>query len=302
MTLLRDIQESATSSDVRLADTLRRCKILAARLQNTTFARWVDLELNGYPKDEPIPTYRVFENVHSAGNFVSLTLQAEFPIPNSALPKELRDRFANIKCRQSVAFYESLSTAPGSVLQAPWPPDLVAHMQERFVEAWSCVRAWQVIPPGSVVALLDAVRNRVLAFALEIEAQAPGAGEAPTGSGPPVPPERVNQIYFNIFGGTQTIGAGTDFTMATSTQIIQGDTASLGRYLAEELGVGAADVKALEVAIQADPAPIEKSVGARVKEWIGGMAAKGASGVWEVGKSVGTQVLIKAIEKYYGIG
>jgi Mg-chelatase subunit ChlD len=39
MSLLREIQDAATSGATPLADALRKCKILAARLQNKAFAR-----------------------------------------------------------------------------------------------------------------------------------------------------------------------------------------------------------------------------------------------------------------------
>jgi hypothetical protein len=55
MTLLRDIQEAALDSKVNLADLLRKCKVLAARLKHEEFATWVDWELNGYPERKMLP-------------------------------------------------------------------------------------------------------------------------------------------------------------------------------------------------------------------------------------------------------
>lgn len=59
MTLLRDIQNSAIDSDGKLSDLLRKCKVLAARLQNEELSQWVDAELNGYPSQENLPAYRI---------------------------------------------------------------------------------------------------------------------------------------------------------------------------------------------------------------------------------------------------
>jgi hypothetical protein len=93
MSLLREIQDAATSGATPLADVLRKCKILAARLQNKAFAQWVDLELNGYPEDEPLPAHRVIDPVQSKGHFVSFAYQGTFPIPLAVIPtSELRVR------------------------------------------------------------------------------------------------------------------------------------------------------------------------------------------------------------------
>lgn len=56
------------------------------------------------------------------------------------------------------------------------------------------MQAWKVIPIGAVVGVLDAVRNRVLNFVLEIEAEEPSAGEASINSNP-LPQERIQQIF-----------------------------------------------------------------------------------------------------------
>ena len=48
MSLLREIQDAAISSDVELSVLLRKCKVLAARLGNQDFKEWIDNELSGY--------------------------------------------------------------------------------------------------------------------------------------------------------------------------------------------------------------------------------------------------------------
>jgi Zn-dependent oligopeptidase len=56
---------------------------------------------------------------------------------------------------------------------------------------------------------LDEIRNRILNFVLEIEAQDPAAGEAALNSSP-VPPEKVNQIFNTyISGNVQNVATGS---------------------------------------------------------------------------------------------
>ena len=60
MSLLKEIQDLAVEPSVELSTLLRKCKILAARLGNPEFKVWVEFELNGYPDELTIPSYRVF--------------------------------------------------------------------------------------------------------------------------------------------------------------------------------------------------------------------------------------------------
>ena len=71
------------------------------------------------------------------------------------------------------------------------------------------MQAWKVIPITALIAALDEIRNRILNFVLEIEAQDPDAGEAALNSSP-VPPEKVNQIFNTyISGSVQNVATGS---------------------------------------------------------------------------------------------
>ena len=68
MSLLREIQNDAVNSNVKISDLLRKCKILAVRLGSTEFQSWINKELNGYSSEDELPEYRIIE-VNSKGNF-----------------------------------------------------------------------------------------------------------------------------------------------------------------------------------------------------------------------------------------
>ncbi len=96
MTLLRDIQEAVIDADVRISVVLRKCKVLAARLGNEDFEKWVDSELNGYKKIEYLPEYRIL-SVNSKGHFSgwggSGLRNADIPI--SCLPEEYQESYSH---------------------------------------------------------------------------------------------------------------------------------------------------------------------------------------------------------------
>jgi hypothetical protein len=153
---------------------------------------------------------------------------------------------------------------------------------------------------GVIVGILDAVRNRVLKFVLEIEAQAPDAGEVALG-GVPISQERVTQIYnTNIWGGTN-IAVGSSSVTQTAQEVNVGDLESLRRFLAG-LGIEQADLNELEQAIRDDDKPRDThSFGERVSAWIGKMTAKAASGAWKIAVPAAGNLLASAIRWYYGL-
>jgi hypothetical protein len=302
MSLLREIQEVATAESTRLSVLLRKCKVLAARLDNRPLGSWVDNELNGYPPTEPLPRYRILTGIECRGYFAGIGGASlnEAPIPPLCLPEEWRDHVKLVQLRDGVAVYEDLVQSPGGgSFEIRWPADVTAIVGRTIYRQMNCLSAWQVISRGALVSLLDTVRNRVLNFALEIEAAAPDAGEAPIGE-PMISDDRVNRVFNTvIMGGTNTIAPGGSVQVAVGVQA--GDIASLLQYL-HRLGVTTGDATELERALRNDPKPKTKDgFGPQVTAWLGKMVSKAASGTWKLGSTVAADVLSKALLKYYGL-
>lgn len=101
MSLLRDIQEAITNPSFRLADILRKAKVLAFRLDHQEFKYWVNRELNGYKPNDNIPEYRILREVDSYGSFIGIPgcLAKNIPIPSLSLPEEYRELMRTICIR-----------------------------------------------------------------------------------------------------------------------------------------------------------------------------------------------------------
>jgi hypothetical protein len=211
MSLLRDIQDAAIDSNVELAVLLRKCKVLAARLGNPEFKKWVESELNGYDDINILPEYRILavnSKGHFSGPFQSGLRNANIPL--SCIDKQFHKNLTHSYLHQPIAAIESLvEDASGGTLQEPWNPDLVVYVGQNIYQGMNCLQAWKVIPVSGFVAALDAVRNRILSFVLEIESEFPDAGEAPVNSNP-VPQEKVHQIFNTyITGNVQNVATGS---------------------------------------------------------------------------------------------
>lgn len=210
MSLLRQIQDAAIDSSIDLPMLLRKCKVLAARLGNEDFKRWIENELSGYDRKEDLPDYRIL-NVNSKGHFSGAFGSGlrNADIPLMCVPEDFRENLGHSYLMQPVAAIASLvSENQTATVQDPWNPDLVAHFGREIYERMVCMQAWRVIPGPALVAALDSVRTRVLNFVLEIEAQNPAAGETMPNE-KPLPQETVQHIFnTNIIGNVQNLAAG----------------------------------------------------------------------------------------------
>ena len=211
MSLLRQIQDAAINSSVDLPALLRKCKVLAARLGNDDFKRWIDNELSGYNNKDDLPEYRVLRvnsKGHFSGAFGSGLRNADIPL--LYLPEDFRERLGHSYLMQPIAAMASLvEKSTSGTLEEPWDPDVVAHFGKKIYQHMVCMQAWKVIPASALVAALDTVRTRVLNFALEIEIQNPAAGEAMANE-KPVPQETVQHIFNTyITGDVQNLSSGS---------------------------------------------------------------------------------------------
>lgn len=211
MSLLREIQNAAIDSNTELAVLLRKCKVLAARLGNPDFKQWVERELSGYDDISALPDYRILtvnSKGHFSGPFQSGIRNADIPL--MSIDEKFREHLALSYLGQGVASMENLiKSANGNTLHEPWNPDLVAYVGQNIYQNMNCMQAWKVIPVTGIVAALDAVRNRILNFVLEIEAESPDAGEALINSNP-VPQEKIHQIFNTyISGDVQNVATGS---------------------------------------------------------------------------------------------
>jgi hypothetical protein len=301
MTLPREIQSDVVNN-VEISTILRKCKILATRLGNEEFKRWVEFELNGYTSKDDLPEYRVLK-VESHGNFIGVAWQfTDIPIPPSSIPEKYRDIVTTVYFMDPIVYYHSLitSTEGSTDLSQPWPADLISLVGAKIYKNMNCSNAWKVISRGTIASLLDQVRNRVLSFALEIEGDAPNAGEAPPNT-KPVSDERVAQVFNTVIqGNVGNIAAGSQtITYDTEITVNQNDLGSLKQYLAS-LGIGKKDLEELDQAVREDrQSKVRGDLGEKVKGWLGRMISKAGSSSWKIATHVAANLLVKAISAYY---
>ena len=305
MTLLEDIQNSAIDGKSDLAELLRKCKLLAVRLNSKPLEDWLVWEPSGYPNEVTVPEYRVWP-LEVLGYFsgpAGRSMPAA-PIPLTALKfieddvKRMYDRY---ECRDSVASVEEvLRKVIGNVQVSAGHLALAIGM--RLYPGFNCLQAWAEYHPSRLVELLNSVRNRILDFALAVEKEAPTAGEKEDKSASHnIEPARVNQIFnLTVYGGAANV-VGSASESPITFNIGNNDFSALEQVLVEK-GLTSTDIVDLKAALDSDPTPSNpQSFGPGVSSWIGKMLGKAADGSWNIGLGAAGNLLAQAIAKYYGL-
>jgi hypothetical protein len=111
MTLLQQLQEDAVNPQVDITTLLRRARILAARLKNTEFEKWIKDELDGY-KDGGLPDYRVLKVQSQADLIIGYTHFSAANVMASLMPKEYRHWADTLPLANSISELASWVGAP----------------------------------------------------------------------------------------------------------------------------------------------------------------------------------------------
>lgn len=301
MGIISEIIDGAVDDSVKLATLLRKMLIVAEGLQNETLKTWVLHELNGYESMDQLPPYRTL-NIVAKGMFTSIAaIMNDQPIPASVIDEKHRWWAETAYLLSAIASFEDLAKGDGNGRAInEWPADMVAYYSNKFGGGWHLNRAWQEIPINAIRGMLDAVRTRLLQFALELKKE---IGDAEPSSQAAQAETVNNAVQTIIYGGTNIISP----TISGNVQVIgeqvvvEGDFFSLSSALSAA-GIDNAHVAELETAIEQDKADgAEKGYGERVKGWLakaGSYVAKeGGAAAVEVAKTAATT----AVMSYLGL-
>jgi hypothetical protein len=215
MTLLQELTRDALHPSVEITGVLRKARVLAARLKNAEFETWIKNELNSYPPDAAVPEYRIL-TVHSKAHliFPGWVQMPEADVMASQIPEDFRHWATTFEVHMPVTELASLAAGFNSdkhkCLTSPWPQELAVRYGAagygRRNERIQCIKAWRIIGGAQLIGIIETVRNKLLDFVLQIEAEAPGAGEAAPGQ-IPLALERVTQHFYTIIqGGVNHVG------------------------------------------------------------------------------------------------
>jgi len=302
MTLLEEIQTEAIDASSNLGTLLRKCKLLAARLDSQELEDWLVWESNGYPDDVQVPDYRIWP-LEVKGNFSGIygSGLTNTPIPYATLPDKARKFYERYECRQSIASVESILAKNDSGIVRIGTGDLAVILGQDVYQNMNCLQAWAEFSTNSLVELLNSVRNRLLDFSLAVWKEEPTAGEPSDNASGAIESSKVTQIFnTTVYGGSASL-VGTVTDSNVMFEIITGDFETLGQTLRDN-GVSEEDIEQLKDALESDEQPTsEGKFGPKVSSWIANMMQKAADGGWALGVGAAGNLLAQVIAKFYGL-
>jgi hypothetical protein len=303
MGLLDDIQSDALSNTVPVTSLLRKVLVLASKLDSNVLEDWVRHELNGYPAAAELPEYRIIElhfKGHFAGPFGARIENA--PIAPHLIEKVTTwEDFNKFEARQPITTIDdSQAVREAGVLKVNFD-NLALVLGGKIFQGYHCVQVWGEVPSMGVIGIVEAVKTRVLDFALALGKKYPIAGEI---GGMNVKDETTKKdfqsiVQNTIYGNVGVAGHASHSTV--NITVNQGNLRDLRQQLTAHY-VESADIDELETALMEEPqVGADKKFGPKVGSWIGKMVGKAASGTWGVGLEIGSAVLQKALLAYYGL-
>lgn len=288
VTLLDEVIQGA-SGDASVATLLRQVKVLSSRTQTASLASWVDQELNGYRSSDDVPDYRGPFPLHPLGHFIG-PFQSEVrnvQIPPSTFSAKYRDgQLFNIIFEQPIAEIETW--AKDDFTNISWPPDaqrfyhhLISTGEVTPVVRTDMVLASVHCPVASTtfVGILNAVRNKVLDLALELEQVAPMAGQ------PNVPSDQKDPaaaVINNHFHGSSNVAIASHGASQVVVNLPErDDSQGLLRFLGGA-GLAPSLLQELEQALEEDEADDRyqrpESRWSRSRAWLGRAATDTTTG------------------------
>ena len=188
-------------------------------------------------------------------------------------------------------------------MMVPWPVELAVKYASKTVHNAQCTSAWTEVSPSEMVGLLDQIKTKVMAFALEIEEADPTAGEVQGAGVSVLKEEQVTQIFnTTISAGTvQNIAMGSTGAQQSAINGIQpGDVASLIGALIS-LGIEPDRIRKLELAIEEDRKADATGLGSKAKVWLADLALKSSQKAAETGAVSLVTMAAQALAIYFGI-
>lgn len=301
MNLLEELQNAAVDDSSDLGTLLRKCKILAARLGSQQLEDWLIREANGYPKNVPVPEYRVWP-LQVKGNFAgpSSSSISTLSIPLKSLPKDVRKSYNNYEFRESIASVEHLLEENKTCIICVLTQNLALTLGTKVLTQMNCLECWTEFSTLHFVELLNTVRNRLLDFLVAVQKEHPNADMTNSNVPDSPSPDKITQIFnMTVTDGGNVNIVGTANDSSVGSAIISNNFESVRRVLKEN-GMSEQDLEELKNALDEDGLPQSLgSFGPKVSSWIASMRKKAAEGTWNIGIGTAANLLSEILSKFY---
>lgn len=296
MMLLDDIVDLLSNGSGSLSDALLKTKVLMHTLGEKELKEWVKHELEGYPPEVDVPTYRLLPARLMANLSNSAYRHQNSVIPLNCFPKDLQKTITEHHIRDSVRVLEQHATQPQGSLIMPVGASFGESLRGTVVHpSYTVENIWTQIEVTQIISLLVEVRSKLLDFVLEIRSKVgdvkeSGVKEAAKGFDAP------GMFHSIVTGDNTTIVVGNKNVTHIKNTVKKNDFESLAAVLREN-GVVEGDIVELKTAIADDVGKQDvanKHPGPKVRHWMSEMLGKAVETAWVIEVGVAGGLLTNA--------
>ena len=296
MGFLESIQADLVDNDASISTTLRKLRLLAARLGSNELTDWIKYEAGGYPRQATIPDYRVVPI------FFSGTFHGAFGggVKNAPIPPVFIKEFASedlltYKIRESAAAVEKMA-AQDNGLHLDYS-NLILLLRGKVYPDHEPAAIRGFVSRPSLIETSNAIRNRLLEITIEIANRIPNA-EGVELTSIKREPDVARQIFHQTVHGNMTNIHSSGPDARIHVNVIQHDQESLKNGLLES-GLSAEESSELSRLIS-NQEPGKDGLNLGVKHWLAERLTKGIDTTLQGGISALTRVVQEATMQYWG--
>ncbi|WLP93974.1 hypothetical protein [Psychrobacter sp. M13] len=285
MKILNELIEILADHNAELDMCLIKAQILAHKLKNEEFKKWVNYELRGYPSDVNLPTYRIMNLVLFGDISNGYHRHFDYRLPLSNLSDQQINRLTIRKVDESVssikdwANMDNLSFSIPTEACAIFSDALNGYYVER-IEAKA----------SNGKDILTQIRSKLLEYCLTISNEFPDDIDLTDTIDKSVK-EFSNEQFKIIVQDNANIHIGDTLSQVSNDMRINIDK------------IPSEDVQALVNAINKDKAVDEineKSWGENTENWYIDMLRRAGTDSWDISKATAAAILATLIAKYAG--
>lgn len=288
MRILNELIELLADHDTILDTCLIKAQILAHKLKNEDFKKWVNYELKGYPAGVALPTYRILSLVLFGDVSNGYYRYSNYRLPLSHLSEEQAYRLTTKEIDESISSIENWANIDSISLSLP--TEACAMFSNAFNEGYYVERIEAKIGAGKGKDILIQIRSKLLEYCLTISDEFPddiGLNDTIDKS----VREFSNEQFKIIVKDNANIHIGDTLSQTsneTNININQVSTEDIQELL-EAIGK---DREVNEVN--------ENSWGENIENWYMDMLKKAGTDSWDISKAAAAAILATVISKYAG--
>jgi hypothetical protein len=302
MKLLDDLISELSSSQPSLIDVLVKTKALLYKIGRKDLVEWVNHEINGYPDEAPLPSYRVVPAQVKGNVTNNAYTYNDHPLPTMHLTSEQRKRLEELDMRDSIAVIEGFAKHDKQGLKRPLPLEYAAFFNKALTGGYKVQQAWCDIGVGRFAQITAQVRSKLLDFLLELNEKVGTEMSEEEVKLVAQSPDTASMFNNAIFGDNVTILVGNQNQQSVRIEVSKGDFSALSDFLKANQ-ISEQDVLALQKAVIADEPSSDvanKQFGPGVKAWLSSMLSKAVDASWQIELGIASGLLTTALQKFYG--